>query len=93
MGKRMSDTCMIPTCEATTTCLIDEDWNLYFCNNHIVGIESKEIRIPIVEFFNNRIEPERALTMFAIQAGKVGIQMVVQYDIPTNTCVIQFHIP
>lgn len=89
----MNDTCMIPTCESATTCWIDKDWNLYFCDNHVVGIEKEEIRIPIVGFLNKRIEPERALSMFAIQAGKVGIQMVVKYDIPTNTYVIQFHIP
>lgn len=89
----MSDTCLIPTCEEPTTCWIDDDWNLYFCNDHIVGIEDGEIRIPIGAFFSSRIEPERALTKFAIEAGKLGIQMVVLYDIPTNTHIIQFHIP
>lgn len=89
----MDDTCMIPTCKSPTTCWIDEDWNLSFCNDHVVGIEAGEIRIPIVEFLVNRIDPDRSLSMFAIQAGKVGIQMVVEYDIPTNYYVIQFHIP
>lgn len=89
----MNDTCIIPTCESTTTCWVDKDWNLYFCDNHVVGIEKEEIRISIAEFLNNRVEPERALTKFAIEAGKVGIQIVVEYDIPSNSYVIQFHIP
>lgn len=89
----MSDTCLVPTCKSHTTCWIDDEWNLCFCNNHILGIETGEIRIYIMEFLNKRIDPDRTLALFAIQAGKVGIQMVVQYDIPTNTYVIQFHIP
>lgn len=88
----MSDTCIVPTCESHTTCWIDKDWNLYFCNNHVVGVEDGEIRIPIMEFLANRMDPDRVLSVFAIEADKVGIDMVVFYDVSTNSYVIQFYI-
>lgn len=66
--------CMVPACGEPETSVVDKVWNPYFCDRHVVEIDSTgKVEIYMSDMFTLRKDPERVLEMFQRDLEGLGL--------------------